>query len=556
MIFTYLNLPGVISGTIGFIKKMIMYTKLLLGTIFIALALPSLAQTPAILWEQEFDGSLSGKDQASSLTMDGQNNIFITGTSFHLTNKGTLTTIKYDPAGNPLWTDHYYATQTGINRGRKINIDEQGTVYATGTIAMNLGDLAIVKYGPNGRIWGKNYEPYYMTSYEDEGVDIGFDSVGNIYTISRVMSIGGNLEDLYMLKCDSSGTKIWDDNYSASSVEDLPVALGVSRSGNAYPVLQAYGVWGSSTYDISTIQYLNNGVKNWFSKYNGPGNGYDYPICIRLDAAENQYVCGTADGGATDDMVATKQNEYGTRLWTVLYNGTANLNDTAVAIQNLSNGLVAVTARCQELHNGFTRDAIVTMVIDSGTVLWTQKYFGADDIGAVPMQMIIDDADNIYITGYENSAGAFKNGTIIKYDSNGNLLWDIQYSGIAGLDDLFNDIKIDSNSDIIVTGQTFTTVTNANYLTVKYSQLTGVEEAEIYSERINIYPNPAHDKFSISGTGITNVTILNGKGQVLRNEKTKPTSAVSFDCGNWSKGMYVVKTITDNATEYHKLILQ
>jgi hypothetical protein len=248
-----------------------MNAKLLLISLLAILALPSLAQTPVILWEQEFDGSLSGKDQANSLTMDNQNNIFITGTSFHLTNKGTLTTIKYDPSGSELWIDHYYATQTGINRGKKINIDEQGAIYAIGTIAMNLGDLAIVKYGTSGRIWAKNYEPYYMASYEDEGVDIGFDSVGNIYSIAKVMSIGGNLEDLYMLKCDSSGTKIWDDNYSASSVEDLPVALGVSRSGNAYPVLQAYGVWGSSTYDIFTIQYLNNGVKNWYSKYNGPG---------------------------------------------------------------------------------------------------------------------------------------------------------------------------------------------------------------------------------------------------------------------------------------------
>src|SRR5687768_8621008 len=110
-----------------------MNAKLLLISLLAILALPSLAQTPVILWEQEFDGSLSGKDQSGSIAVDNQNNIFITGTSFHLTNKGTLTTIKYDPAGNQLWTDHYYATQTGINRGKKVKIDEQGVAYAIGT---------------------------------------------------------------------------------------------------------------------------------------------------------------------------------------------------------------------------------------------------------------------------------------------------------------------------------------------------------------------------------------------------------------------------------------
>ncbi|MEP7169882.1 MAG: T9SS type A sorting domain-containing protein, partial [Bacteroidota bacterium] len=205
------------------------------------------------------------------------------------------------------------------------------------------------------------------------------------------------------------------------------------------------------------------------------------------------------DGGPNDDMVVFKQNQYGTRLWVTTYNGTANLNDTAISTMWMPNGFVVVTGKCKETLNSTTKDAFVTMMIDSGTIVWTKKFFGTDSLGAVPTQMKTDAQGNIYICGYENLTGGTKNGCIIKYDSNGNQLWNISYDAGINLDDKFNSITLDNNNDILVTGQTFTTATNANYVTVKYGNgNTVINENSISGlNGSNLYPNPAK-----AGTGI------------------------------------------------------
>ncbi len=284
---------------------------------------------------------------------------------------------------------------------------------------------------------------------------------------------------------------------TGASADDYPVAIDVAPGGSAYTLLQSFNFFGTATQDITTLQFLSGGVQNWFSKYNGPGNGYDYPTSLKIDAAENQYLCGTVDAGPNNDMVTVKQNIYGTRLWVTTYNGTANGNDTAISTTWLPNGFVVVTGKTKELLNGTTLDAFVTMVIDSGIIVWTQKFYGTDSLGAAPSQMTTDSQGNIYICSSENLLGGTKNGCIIKYDSNGNLLWNISYDAGVNLNDKFNSITLDNNNDIIVTGQTFSTATNANYVTVKYgNSTTGINESS-FSLNINIYPNPANTSATI-----------------------------------------------------------
>ncbi|HEX5001688.1 MAG TPA: T9SS type A sorting domain-containing protein [Bacteroidia bacterium] len=450
------------------------------------------AQAPQKLWDAFFNGALAGKDESNCVLTDAAGNVFVTGTSFENFTGGNFTTIKYDPNGVALWTDHFANTQASYkNYGRRLVIDKWENVYGVGTTALHEGDLAVCKYDGNGRVWAMNYEPYSFSTYDDYGIDMAVDSSGNFYAIARVNSPTGNLYDMYLLKCDSSGTKIWDSNYSGASDNDYPVAVRCSPGGTAYTLLQSFNFFGTASQDITTLQYLSSGTQNWFSKYNGPGNGEDFPMSLEIDGDENQYISGTVDAGSNSDMVTMKQNSYGTRLWVSTYNGTANGNDTAISATWLPNGYVVVAGKCRELLNASAMDAIVTQVIDSGTVVSTGKYFGTDSLGAVPTQMITDAQGNSYICGYENVPGGTTNGCIIKYDSNGNLLWNISYDAGANLNDKFNAIALDDNNDIVVTGQTFTSATNANYVTVKYGNSALLVPETNGFESSALYPNPA-----------------------------------------------------------------
>ncbi|HMT29941.1 MAG TPA: hypothetical protein PKD91_11735 [Bacteroidia bacterium] len=468
------------------------FTLISAGILWLLISGETSAQTPVKIWDRFFNGNFTGKDEVRSVLSDASGNVYITGTSYHFFNGGNFSTLKYDSNGTQLWADHYYSAQQGyFNGGKKLVMDKWGNVYAVGTLAINDGDLAIIKYGPNGRLWTINYQPYSFSTYDDFGVDMGVDTSGNFYAIAQVTSPSGNMDDLYIMKCDSSGTKLWDVNYSGASAEDYPRSLAVSKAGNAYPALSTFNFFGTATYDIATIKYTTTGTPDWTSNYNGAGNAVDYPTMINVDDFENTYVCGTADAGATNDMVCYKQNNYGTRLWTVTYNGTASGNDTAVAIRNLPNNLVVVTGSTKELVNGVNKNAIVTMLIDSGTVLWTRKYYGAADIGATPTGMIIDNNGNFVICGYEDTPLVFRNGTILCYDVSGNIVWSDSYDSGAGLADKFNALSADPFGNIFAAGQSFTTgTTDAAYLTVKYGIGGTSSVNEINNNTIALFPNP------------------------------------------------------------------
>jgi|GEM_PF-3027556 len=517
------------------------------------------AQNPVKIWESTFNGNLQGRDAARHILTDDSGNVYITGQSYHLFTGGNFSTIKYSNAGVQQWADHYYSAQQGYeNTGKKLVMDKWGFVYAVGTLSINDGDLAVSKFGPGGRIWTKNYEPYWFSTYDDDGMDIAVDDSGYFYAIAEVTSPSGNLLDLYIMKCDSSGTKLWEDNYTGASASDYPTAIAVSPAGNAYPVLQSFNFFGTTTDDITTIHYTTTGTQDWFSRYNGAGNATDYPTSIIADAAENTFVCGTADAGANNDLVAFKQNQYGTRLWTVTYNGTGNGNDTAVAIRYLPNGLVAITGTSRELVGGIARNAIVTMVCDSGNVLWTETYTGVTGNGAVCKGMDIDPYGNIFICGYETGT-VYTDGVILKYDSTGNLEWNEIYNGAANMDDRFNSICLDDSVNILVTGSAHTSAANSDYLTVKYgTQVTIGIPNEVKTNPVSVYPNPATGSISISGIAAGDEIRITGiRGELAyRSIVANGIHRLSLNDLGLSEGIYVVSVSNHKKTHHTKLVIQ
>ncbi|MEO6167425.1 MAG: SBBP repeat-containing protein, partial [Chitinophagales bacterium] len=242
------------------------------------------AQAPQMMWQSFFDGSLSGKDIANSVVTDAAGNIYVTGRSYQTANGGNFTTIKYNPAGEEQWADHYAGTSSsGINRGLKLLLDKWENLYAIGTVSSNDGDIAIVKYNSSGVLWSKSYEPYWFGSATDFGVDIAVDSLGNIYAAGQITSLDGNLYDLYVMKCDSAGEKIYEDDYSSASGDDYTGGIAVTPDGNVFALTSSFNFFGSGTYDITTINYLEDGAHNWFSSYNGSGSGTDYGTFIKVD---------------------------------------------------------------------------------------------------------------------------------------------------------------------------------------------------------------------------------------------------------------------------------
>jgi len=169
-------------------------------------------------WVVFHDGALSGADHANAIIIDTAGYTFVTGQSFQNSLSGSLTTIMYDPDGNEIWIDNYKGVLVNFtNEGEDICSDPFGNIFVTGTTAWNDGDFAILKFNSTGRVWAKPKEPYFTGSGFDFAKEIACDGAGNIYCAASTQSMGGNLQDLYTLKCDNDGNDIW-----RSSQKDPP----------------------------------------------------------------------------------------------------------------------------------------------------------------------------------------------------------------------------------------------------------------------------------------------------------------------------------------------
>ena len=76
--------------------------------------------------------------------------------------------------------------------------------------------------------------------------------------------------------------------------------------------------------DFLTVRVNGNGDTLWVRTKNGAGSGNDEALLVRVDANNNVYVAGFADGGNTqDDIYVLKYDINGTLLWDTTWNNSS-----------------------------------------------------------------------------------------------------------------------------------------------------------------------------------------------------------------------------------------
>jgi hypothetical protein len=157
---------------------------------------------------------------------------------------------------------------------------------------------------------------------------------------------------------------------------------------------------------------LDAGVsQEWVRQYGNEGAGTDVAVGMVVDASANTYVTGTSRGlGPFTDIATIKYDPDGKVLWTKRYNGTGQGNDEASGIA-------------------------------------------------------VDNAGNVYVTGWSYVPGSSYDYATVKYAPDGNLLWEMRYNGPMNGSDYAHAIAVDDNGNVYVTG-----TSDGCFLTIKYSQ--------------------------------------------------------------------------------------
>ena len=133
------------------------------------------------LWAARYDGPGNYNDVASSIAIDGSENVYITGGSRGTTTYYDYATIKYNSSGTQMWVSRYNYQGNGDESAHGIALDAQGNVYVTGTSAAGSNyDYATIKYNPSGeQQWVARWDD--STNNHDVALAIAVDAIGNVY---------------------------------------------------------------------------------------------------------------------------------------------------------------------------------------------------------------------------------------------------------------------------------------------------------------------------------------------------------------------------------------
>ena len=460
------------SNLVCFMKKnMKMNLRILLLPLFFIAVYNGYSQVN-IQWEARLDGDGSFIDKVVDMELDAAGNTYLTGSSYNGSSYD-IVTVKYDPDGVEVWRSSYGGA--GIDEGQAIALDSDGDVLVTGTtfISGSDWDVTILKY--DGDTGAELWDAILGGSTEyDTGVDIAVDGSDNVIVLGRRKGGAPGDVDFVTLKYTSAGAFTWA-RFLGGTGNDLAKVLLVDESDNIYVGGHREFSEGSTYFDFYLGKYNAAGTLQWAVSEDSDYGKLDTPHAMALDGSNNIILAGS---GFTDilneeDFLTMKfDNATGALMWKSLYAGNAEALDVIYAVDVDDSDNIYVTGKSKSSE---TSEDFYTIAYNSGgTELWSDRYSteGLEYDEATDIR--VSDSDlNVYVTGYSFDPASNNDFTTIKYDiATGDREWVTVFDGPSSLSDQALVMRIDPVDNIFISGNSHGGVTNLDYSTIKYCQLT------------------------------------------------------------------------------------
>jgi len=124
-------------------------------------------------------------------------------------------------------------------------------------------------------------------------------------------------------------------------------------------------------------------------------------------------------------------------------------------------------------HNGTDNDFRTIKYDSEGNILWNKVYDSGDSDAA--RGVAVDALGNVYVTGYSDN-GTDYDFRAIKYDSEGNILWNKVYD--SGDIDVAYGVAVDALGNVYVTGRSIGT--DYDFRTIKYDSEGNILWNKVY----------------------------------------------------------------------------
>ena len=398
-------------------------------------------------------------------TTDASENVYVASSTLNTYDNYDLLVTKYDRDGVEVWSETYNESTSGDAIAGGITLDDSGNVIVTGTVenGTNSYDLFVVKYNSSGvEQWTETYNG--TSTVYDGGKALVCDDNDNIYVT------GGTYEslthsDVVTICYNSSGTEQWISTYDNNHLHDGGATISLLNDTTVVvsgPTQESTNQWEYAVinYHIDTGNELSSTVTS------SSGSTMDEFADLAIDDQENVYLVGSVKDASTGyyDYKTFKLDSDLDIVWEKTYSGSAQKDDVGRAVGVDDSGNVYVSG--YSVNSDGDKDILTIKYNSSGTQQWTKTYDGTSDEEA--WDLVIDDDDNIFITGYTTVLEK-KDFFTQMYDSNGNAKWNARHNGLFNKDDEAKSIKLDASGNLLVSGNSEDT-SRTVYLTVKYER--------------------------------------------------------------------------------------
>lgn len=476
------------------------------------------------------------------------------------------------------------------------------------------GDAFVTKYNSSGsKIWST----YYGGNGSDFGSMINIDALGNVYLVGATLSTntialatplahqtnyggGTNTGDAFIVKFNSSGTRLWSTYYGGVG-DDYADGAALDNSGNLYVtgvtsstvsnVISTLGSfqqnYGGGSNDAFLVKFDSNGNRIWGTYYGGLG--FDNGLGCNFDGFGNILICGYttstnnistlgahqtifSGGSVFGDGFFAQFNSLGSRLYGSYYGGSGEdyigniVSNTLGEIfisgssSTTTGTIIATLGSYQPSHGGGTYDLFLAKFNSSLVRQWGTYYGGG---GNDEMGYCVTNNNGLFISGRTTNAsqsvltiscsyqatygGGFTDACLAKFDFLGNRVWTTLYGGLGTEDS--PSLSCDLINNIYLTG-----ATNSN---------SGNVIASMGSQQPT-YGGGGSDGFIVKFDGCQQIPPPNTTNpsnmQVCYNNTT--TLSTSINCGiNWynvssggtpiySGSTFTINSITTNTTFY------
>ena len=439
-------------------------------------------------WQKSWGGKSLDLFSNTIETEDGNFILFGSSSSKDiegLPNKGSndIIILKYDKNGNMLWQkslggnggellDNVIETEDGnfILFGYTSSTDIEGL--------SNKGsnDIIILKYDKNGNMlwqksWGGNDSDYLNNVIETE--DGNFILFGN----SRSTDIEGlpnkGSVDAIILKYDKNGNMLWqkcwggnDDDVSNKVIETEDgnfILFGTSSSTDIE------GLPNKGSADAIILKYDKNGNMLWQKSWGGNKSDVSNNVIetedgnfILFGRSSSTDIEGLPNKGL-NDIIIVKYDKDGNLMWQNSWGG--NSDDVLNNVIEIEDGNfilfgISGSTDIEGLPNKGYNDTIMVKYDKNGNMLW-QKSWGGNS-GDILDNVIETEDGNFILFGRSSSTDieglsnkGYDDTIMVKYDKNGNMLWQKSWGGNGG--DVLNNVLETEDGNFILFGSSSST---------------------------------------------------------------------------------------------------